>query len=77
MVSLVVSTVLTAFGNYLDSILPFGKVILTTDGGRRHGGPSRKMAVRVSVSTSMNLKAAKIVYSTHYVLKCRPAQRMF
>jgi uncharacterized BrkB/YihY/UPF0761 family membrane protein len=24
-----VSTVLTAFGNYLDSILPFGKVILT------------------------------------------------
>lgn len=28
MVSLVVSTVLTAFGNYLDSILPFGKVIL-------------------------------------------------
>jgi len=29
MVSLVVSTVLTAFGNYLDSILPFGKIILT------------------------------------------------
>jgi membrane protein len=29
MVSLVVSTVLTAFGNYLDAILPFGKVILT------------------------------------------------
>jgi membrane protein len=29
MVSLVVSTMLTAFGNYLDSILPFGKVILT------------------------------------------------
>jgi membrane protein len=29
MVSLVVSTVLTAFGNYLDSLLPFGKVILT------------------------------------------------
>jgi membrane protein len=29
MVSLVVSTGLTAFGNYLDSILPFGKVILT------------------------------------------------
>ncbi|MFZ2142943.1 MAG: YhjD/YihY/BrkB family envelope integrity protein, partial [Xanthobacteraceae bacterium] len=28
MVSLVVSTVLTAFGNYLDSILPFGKLIL-------------------------------------------------
>src|SRR4030095_11644531 len=28
MVSLVVSTVLTAFGDYLDSILPFGKVIL-------------------------------------------------
>ena len=27
-VSLVVSTALTAFGNYLDSILPFGKVIL-------------------------------------------------
>lgn len=29
MVSLVVSTVLTAFGNYLNSILPFGQVILT------------------------------------------------
>src|SRR5205814_8396792 len=29
MVSLVVSTALTAFGNYLDSVLPFGKVILT------------------------------------------------
>src|SRR5262249_12243537 len=29
MVSLVVSTALTAFGNYLDTILPFGKVILT------------------------------------------------
>jgi len=29
MVSLVVSAILTAFGNYLDSILPFGKVILT------------------------------------------------
>jgi membrane protein len=29
MVSLVVSTGLTAFGNYLNSILPFGKVILT------------------------------------------------
>ena len=29
MVSLVVSTALTAFGNYLDSLLPFGKVILT------------------------------------------------
>jgi membrane protein len=29
MVSLVVSTGLTAFGNYLDSILPFGKIILT------------------------------------------------
>ena len=29
MVSLVVSIVLTAFGNYLDSILPFGKLILT------------------------------------------------
>ena len=29
MVSLVVSTMLTAFGDYLDSILPFGKVILT------------------------------------------------
>ena len=29
MVSLVVSTVLTAFGNYLDLILPFGQVILT------------------------------------------------
>ena len=29
MVSLVVSTGLTAFGNYLDTLLPFGKVILT------------------------------------------------
>ena len=29
MVSLVVSTGLTAFGNYLDSVLPFGKVIMT------------------------------------------------
>jgi membrane protein len=29
MVSLVVSTVLTAVGNYLDSILPFGKIILS------------------------------------------------
>ncbi len=29
MVSLVVSTVLMAFGNYLNSILPFGQVILT------------------------------------------------
>ena len=29
MVSLVVSTALTAFGNYLDAILPFGKIILT------------------------------------------------
>jgi membrane protein len=29
MVSLVVSTGLTAFGNYLDSIFPFGKIILT------------------------------------------------
>jgi membrane protein len=29
MVSLVVSTALTAFGDYLDSVLPFGKVILT------------------------------------------------
>jgi membrane protein len=29
MVSLVVSTGLTAFANYLDSILPFGKIILT------------------------------------------------
>ena len=29
MVSLVVSTLLTAVGNYLDSILPFGKIILT------------------------------------------------
>ena len=33
MVSLVVSTVLTAFGNYLDSILPFGKIILTVLNG--------------------------------------------
>jgi len=29
MVSLVVSTVLTAFGNYLDALIPFGKIILT------------------------------------------------
>jgi membrane protein len=29
MVSLVVSTGLTAFGHYLDSVLPFGKIILT------------------------------------------------
>ena len=29
MVSLAVSTALTAFGNYLDAILPFGKIILT------------------------------------------------
>jgi membrane protein len=29
MVSLVVSTLLTAFGNYLNSILPFGQIILT------------------------------------------------
>jgi len=29
MVSLVVSTLLTAFGNYLDSILPFGQIIMT------------------------------------------------
>jgi membrane protein len=29
MVSLVVSTALTAFGNFLDAILPFGKIILT------------------------------------------------
>jgi membrane protein len=29
MVSLVVSTALTALGNYLDSILPFGKLLLT------------------------------------------------
>ena len=29
MVSLVVSTALTAFGNYLDSLIPFGKIILT------------------------------------------------
>jgi membrane protein len=33
MVSLVVSTVLTAVGNYLDSILPFGKIILTVLNG--------------------------------------------
>jgi membrane protein len=33
MVSLVVSTVLTAFGNYLDSILPVGRVILTVLNG--------------------------------------------
>ena len=31
MVSLVVSTALTAFGNYLDSLIPFGKIILTMD----------------------------------------------
>ena len=29
MVSLVVSTLFTAVGNYLDSIFPFGKIILT------------------------------------------------
>src|SRR3954453_5875878 len=29
MVSLVVSTALTAFGNYLDSVIPFGKIVLT------------------------------------------------
>jgi hypothetical protein len=28
-------------------------------------------------STSTNLKTSKIVYSTRYALKCRPAQRMF
>jgi membrane protein len=33
MVSLVVSTALTALGNYLDLILPFGKFILTTLNG--------------------------------------------
>ena len=33
MVSLVVSTVLTAFGNYLDSILPFGKIVMTVLNG--------------------------------------------
>jgi len=33
MVSLVVSTALAAFGNYLDSILPFGKLILTVLNG--------------------------------------------
>jgi len=33
MVSLVVSTALTAFGNYLDSILPFGNIILTAVNG--------------------------------------------
>src|SRR5438105_7030858 len=33
MVSLVVSTALTAFGNYLDSILPFGKIIMTVLNG--------------------------------------------
>jgi membrane protein len=33
MVSLVVSTGLTAFGEYLDSILPFGKVVLTVLNG--------------------------------------------
>jgi len=33
MVSLVVSTALTAFGNYLDSILPFGNIILTALNG--------------------------------------------
>ena len=33
MVSLVVSTALTAFGNYLDSILPFGKLILMVMNG--------------------------------------------
>jgi membrane protein len=33
MVSLVVSTALTAFGNYLDSVLPFGKIITTVLNG--------------------------------------------
>jgi membrane protein len=33
MVSLVVSTLLTALGTYLDSILPFGSIILTTLNG--------------------------------------------
>ena len=33
MVSLVVSTALTAFGNYLDSVLPFGKIIMTVVNG--------------------------------------------
>jgi membrane protein len=33
MVSLVVSTLLTAFGDYLNTILPFGKVILTVLNG--------------------------------------------
>ena len=33
MVSLVVSTALTTFGNYLDSILPFGKIIMTVLNG--------------------------------------------
>jgi membrane protein len=33
MVSLVVSTLLTAVGNYLDSILPFGKIVLTVLNG--------------------------------------------
>src|SRR5436190_67458 len=33
MVSLVVSTVLTAVGNYLDFVLPFGKIILTVLNG--------------------------------------------
>jgi membrane protein len=33
MVSLVVSTALTAFGNYLDTVLPFGKIIMTVLNG--------------------------------------------
>src|SRR5262245_14469663 len=33
LVSLVVSTVLTAFVNYLDSILPFGKIVMTVLNG--------------------------------------------
>jgi len=33
MVSLVVSTALTAFGNYLDAVFPFGKLILTVSNG--------------------------------------------
>jgi membrane protein len=32
MVSLVVSTALTAFGNYLDSILPFGNILTALNG---------------------------------------------
>jgi hypothetical protein len=57
--------------------------------GERSDGPNAVINRRIdgsidrvtgavdAYSTSMNLKAAKIVHSTRYALKCRPAQRMF